>query len=82
LLAAAEARYYRRIPLPDLVIALQIAPDEAVRRKTDEPADYVRERANIVWAVNWEGSGVRVIDAGRPLAAGLAELREVVWETL
>jgi thymidylate kinase len=81
-MANAEARYYRRIPAPDVVIALQVAPDEAVRRKTDEPADYVRARANIVWAVNWEGSGVRVVDAGRPLAAVLAELRQVIWETL
>lgn len=81
-LAELEARYYRRIPVPDVVIALQIAPDDAVRRKTDEPAAYVRERANIVWAVNWEGSGVHVVDAGRPLAAVLAELRKVIWEAL
>ena len=81
-LADLEERYYRRIPAPDAVIVLQIAPDDAVRRKTDEPADYVRKRANIVWAVNWEGSGVHVVDAGRPLATVLAELRRVIWEAL
>jgi thymidylate kinase len=82
LLAAAEARYYHRIPSPNVVITLQIAPHDAVRRKTDEPADYVRARADLVWKIDWTASGARVVDAGRPLPAVLADLRTVIWETL
>ena len=81
-LASLEERYYRRIPSPDVVIVLQVAPDDAVRRKTDEPADYVRARANIVWELDWKQSGAHVIDASRPLPAVLADLQTLLWSAV
>jgi len=81
-LASLEERYYRRIPSPDVVIVLQVAPEDAVRRKTDEPADYVRARANIVWELDWKQSGAHVIDASRPLPAVLADLQTLLWSAV
>src|SRR5439155_815460 len=65
-LIAIEAAYYKRILLPDLLIVLLVDPEVAVRRKTDEPADYVRQRGELVWSVDWSAAGARVVDAGQP----------------
>lgn len=81
-LADLEERYYRRLPAPDLRLVLRVAPDVAVRRKTDEPPDYVRRRATLVWQAQWTGEGTRVIDAGQPLDHVLADLKAVLWEAL
>ncbi len=81
-LCAAEEWYYRQILPPDRVIVLLVDPELAVRRKTTEPADYVRRRCRLVWDVDWAAAGARVVDAGRPLAEVLAELKSVVWSEL
>lgn len=81
-LAALEERYYRRFPAPDLRLVLRVAPEVAVRRKTDEPADYVRRRATLVWQAQWTGGSTRVIDAGRPLNLVLTDLKAALWTEL
>jgi lipopolysaccharide/colanic/teichoic acid biosynthesis glycosyltransferase len=81
-LAALEQRYYDRIPAPDALFVLRVDPELAVRRKTDEPADYVRRRARIVWDTDWSGSGARIIDAGRPLPQVLSDLKGAIWTAL
>jgi lipopolysaccharide/colanic/teichoic acid biosynthesis glycosyltransferase len=81
-LAALEQRYYDRIPPPDALLVLRVDPELAVRRKTDEPADYVRRRAGIVWGTDWTGSGARVIDAGRPLPQVVGDLKTAIWTAL
>ncbi|HTI06556.1 MAG TPA: hypothetical protein VL549_14725 [Gemmatimonadales bacterium] len=81
-LAAVEESYYQRMPHPDQVFVLDVDPELAVRRKTDEPSDYVRARAETMKRADWRGTPAKHIDAGRPLAAVLAELRELVWEAL
>jgi thymidylate kinase len=77
-----ETRYYARLTPPDLVFVLRVDPETAVRRKQDEPADYVRARAWAMWDTDWSDSGAAVIDATRPLRDILADLRARVWEAL
>ncbi len=81
-LAALEAGYYRQILVPDVLVLLRVDPETAVRRKTDEPADYVRARCQLVWDTDWSGSRVQIVDASRPLAAVLAELKTILWREL
>jgi thymidylate kinase len=78
-LATLEEDYYRRIPPPDLRLILRVPPDVAVRRKTNEPADYVRRRAMAVWDAKWTGANTRVIDAGQPLVDVVADLKRALW---
>ena len=82
LLLEAERRYYQHILAPDILIVLQIDPEAAVRRKTTEPADYVRTRNRIVRGADWSGSGARFVDAGRPLADVVEDLKVLIWSAL
>jgi thymidylate kinase len=77
-----ETTYYARIGAPNLLVVLQIDPEAAVARKTDEPADYVLARARLLWDVDWSNSSARIVDAGRPLEEVVAELRFHLWENL
>jgi thymidylate kinase len=81
-MAALEERYYARMPRPEHVFVLDVDPDVAVRRKTDEPSDYVRARAEQMQRADWSGTKARRIDAGRPLPAVIAQLRELIWAAL
>jgi thymidylate kinase len=77
-----ETTYYARIGAPNLLVVLQIDPEAAVARKTDEPADYVLARARLLWDVDWSNASARIVDAGRPLEEVVAELRFHLWENL
>jgi thymidylate kinase len=77
-----ETTYYARIGNPNLLVVLQIDPEAAVARKTDEPADYVLARARLLWDVDWSNASARIVDAGRPLEQVVAELRFHLWENL
>src|SRR6266850_592831 len=81
-LVAVEARYYRHILAPDVLVLLRVDPETAVRRKTDEPAEYVRARCQLVWDTDWSGRRVHIVDASRPLADVLAELKTILWREL
>ena len=82
LLLAAERRYYQHILAPDVLIVLQIDPEAAVQRKTTEPADYVRTRNRIVRGADWSGSGAHFVEAGRPLAEVVEDLKVLIWSAL
>lgn len=82
LLRAAEEFYYRQILPPDHILVLRVDPEVAVRRKTTEPSEYVRRRARIIWDVDWSDTSAHVVDAGRPLADVVAELKASVWGAL
>jgi thymidylate kinase len=77
-----EQSYYRRITPPDVIMVLLVEPELAVRRKTDEPADYVRARARVIWETDWTATGAQLLDAGRPLPEVLADLRAFVWSEI
>lgn len=81
-LLAAERRFYGDILAPDVAIVLRVDPETAVRRKTSEPADYVRERNRWMWEQDWTGTGAHVLDAGRPLNDVVADLKALVWAHL
>ncbi len=81
-LQRTEAWYYRHITRPDVIMVLKVEPEIAVRRKTDEPADYVRTRSRIIWETDWTGTGARVVDAGRALPEVLADLKAIVWSEI
>jgi thymidylate kinase len=74
-----ETRYYRRILEPELIVVLRLDPEVAVRRKTTEPAEYVRDRARVVWDTDWDTTRARVVDADRPLARVVADLKHLIW---
>jgi hypothetical protein len=77
-----ECRYYASILPPDTLFVLQLPPELAVARKVDEPADYVRTRARIVWETDWSGTPAQVVDASRPLIDVVGDLRTRVWSVL
>jgi thymidylate kinase len=79
LLMRVERRYYQQMVSPNLLLVLRVDPVTAVRRKTTEPADYVRDRAHASGAVDWAQTNARVVDAARPLADVLAELKAYIW---
>ncbi len=78
-LIRAEQRYYDQITRPDVIIVLMVEPEIAVRRKTDEPAAYVRSRSRIIWETDWTGTGAHLVDAGRSLPEVLTDLRALLW---
>ena len=82
LLRRWETSYYERMSPPDVPVVLQLDPESAVRRKPEEPSDYVRGRAQAVWQTDWTQVGADVIDAGRPLAEVLRDLKTQIWSRL
>lgn len=81
-LARVEQQYYDLMVPPELVLVLRLEPEVAVRRKTTEPPDYVRARTTIVWETDWSDTGARVVDADRPLAEVLRDLKAAIWSAL
>ena len=77
-----EQWYYRRISAPDVIMVLRVEPELAVRRKTDEPADYVRARARVIWDTDWTGTGAHLVDAGRALSDVMGDLKAIVWSEI
>jgi thymidylate kinase len=81
-LRRAEASYYDRILRPDAVCVLRLDPEVAVQRKPEEPADYVRSRGRIIWETDWSSSGAHLVDASRPLAEVVQQLKAILWSIL
>lgn len=77
-----ERSYYQQTVLPELLIALRVHPEVAVRRKTDEAASSVRERSTEVWELDWDGTGAHLIDASKSSGAVLAEIKALIWSEL
>jgi hypothetical protein len=77
-----ETSYYRRIQPPDLLIVLKVDPELAVHRKVDETELSVRSRSTEVWELDWSKFSAKVIDAGRPKAEVVSEIKDLVWTHL
>ena len=80
-LARREAGYYDRIGHPDLLIVLRVDPDVAVARRAEQDPEFVRRRAEEVWAADW-GSEAVIVDASRPRDAVRTEVHSAVWQVL
>jgi thymidylate kinase len=81
-LARWEARYYRKILPPDLLIVLRVAPEIALQRRRDSPPESVRARVGEIWDLEWGQTPAHVIDASRSKDEVLSELKAVVWSIL
>jgi hypothetical protein len=78
----AEVSYYGRILPPDCLIVLRLDPELAVRRKPEEPADYVRTRGRLVWDTDWSTTQAQVVDASRTPPEVLGQLKSIIWSVL
>ena len=77
-----EASYYRSILWPEILVVLELDPEIAVRRKTDEPSAYVRARSQETAAVDWRSTPARVIDASQSREDVLSRLKSLIWSEL
>ncbi len=81
-LIKSEARYYESVVWPELLITLKLDPQLAVERKTDEDADYVRARSQLMWSSDWQQTPAYVVDASRSKEEVLSELKSLIWSEL
>lgn len=85
-LARLEARLYREIPPPDLVIHLSAPLEVTVQRNAardkTEPEDYVRRRHAQVSNLDFGQTPVHKIDTDQPVADTVRQVKEAIWEFL
>jgi hypothetical protein len=85
-LAALEARRYRDIPPPDLVVYLTAPLEVALERNRDrgksEPESYVLSRHGRSSSLEFERTTVYRLATDRPLDEVTSELRRVIWKAL
>jgi dTMP kinase len=73
-----DSRAARFFPRPDLVLLLEITPEEAMRRKDDIPSvRYLKERESVYRGIADALEALRV-DAGKPLRDVQNRIREIV----
>jgi thymidylate kinase len=86
LLAQIEARLYRDIPPPDLVIYLSAPLELTVLRNATrgkkEPEDYVRRRHARSSNLEFEKTSVHEINTDQPLEQTILEVKKAVWNVL
>lgn len=85
-LARLEARWYREIPPPDLVIYLSAPLDVTLTRNANrskkEPEDYVRQRHSRSTRLQFEKTRVVAINTDQPFDKTLMEVKQAVWSLL
>lgn len=85
-LAKIEARLYRQIPPPDLVVylnaPLEVALSRNATRGKKEPEDYVRRRHARSSNLEFEKSPVYKINTNQPFDRTVLEVKKAVWDAL
>lgn len=85
-LAAVEARLYRDIPPPDLVVyltaPLEVALERNRSRGKSEPEGYLLSRHTRSSSLEFDRTVIRRVDTDRPLDEVSAEVRRIVWGAL
>lgn len=82
-LARREQAYYARIGDPDILIVLRVSPDVAAERRRGIDAEQaVRRRSEEIRDIDWSRLPAVVIDADRPMADVLREVRSAVWSRI
>ncbi len=81
-LAEIEEKYYWPIRLPEMVIVLKVNPEIAVQRKTDENSVDVRIRSTEIWDIDWQHTGVKIIDASRSQVEVISSVKSLIWSNL
>lgn len=86
LLARIEARLYREIPPPDLVIYLSAPLEVTILRNATrgkkEPEDFVRRRHSQSSNLDFGPTPVHRINTDQPFAETEREVKEIVWNYL
>jgi thymidylate kinase len=86
LLARFEARFYRQIPPPDLIILLTVPVEVAVRRNQMrgklEPEDYVRRRHAQSANLDFGETPVYRVNTDQPLERTVLEIKKAIWKAL
>jgi thymidylate kinase len=81
-LASLEARLYRQIPAPALVVRLTAPVDVTLSRNAArgkvEPEEYVRRRHAMSSKLEFDGAPVLAVDTDRPFDLVLAEVKDAV----
>lgn len=85
-LAEVEAGRYRRFGLPDHLVLLDVDPLVAARRKPDHRLEVIRAKARaaseLAELADAAGADVVRIDANRPLASVLLDVKRWLWDVL
>lgn len=85
-LAALEARLYRDIPPPDLVVyltaPLEVALERNRERGKSEPESYLLTRHTRSSRLEFDRTTVHRLETNRPLDEVTAQLRRLVWRAL
>jgi hypothetical protein len=85
-LAEIEARLYREIPAPDLVIYLSAPLELTVSRNATrgkkEPEDYVRRRHARTSNLDFGRTPVYNINTDQPLGQTVLEVKKAIWNAL
>ncbi len=85
-LARLEARWYREIPPPDLVVylsaPLEITLTRNANRSKKEPEDYVRQRHSRSTRLYFERTRVVAINTDQPFDKTLMEVKQAIWSLL
>lgn len=85
-LARLEARLYRQIPPPDLVVylsaPLEVALSRNASRGKKEPEDYVRRRHARSSNLEFEKAPVYKINTNQPFNETVLEVKKAIWKVL
>lgn len=85
-LARLEARLYRQIPPPDLVVylsaPLEVALSRNASRGKKEPEDYVRRRHARSSSLEFEKTPVYKINTNQPFDQTVLEVKKAIWKVL
>ncbi|MGZ9235814.1 MAG: hypothetical protein ACXW4E_09840 [Anaerolineales bacterium] len=85
-LAEIEARLYRQIPPPDVVIylnaPLEVALVRNATRGKKEPEDYVRRRHARSSNLEFERAPVHKINTNQPFDKTVLEVKKAIWNAL
>jgi thymidylate kinase len=74
-----EKRIYEHLPVPDLVVLLQVSPEVALARKASQRPEAIAGKARAVLEASGAGENVVAIDASRPLQEVVRAVKNEVW---
>lgn len=85
-LADLEARLYRQIPPPDLVVylgaPLEVTLSRNAARDKKEPEDYVRRRHARTSNLQFEKTTVHKVNTDQPFDHTVLEVKKAIWNAL
>jgi hypothetical protein len=80
MLIRLEEGYYQRIPAPDQLFVLRLAPELALRRKAEEDPGAVLVRSGEVWNLEDWGVNACLVDASHSKKVVFTEIKKRLWQ--